>query len=70
MARKLSKSEVDLIVKNFANAASKKYAGHAYAGHAFTAGYLQSLVCSLLMHLPAKEQKAQIHILLSSSVWE
>jgi len=65
MARKLSKSEVDLIVKNFANAASKKYDGHA-----FTAGYLQSLVCSLLMHLPAKEQKAQIHILLSSSVWE
>ena len=65
MARKLTKTEVDLIVKNFSAAATRKYDGHA-----FTAGYLQSLVCSLLMQLPAKEQASQINMLLSSSVWE
>jgi len=65
MARKLSKAQVDLIVQNFVVAANRKHDGYAY-----TAGYLQSLVSSLLMKIPAQEQEAQIKILLTSPVYK
>ena len=65
MAKKMTREQLDLVVSSFARQATRKWDGHAY-----TAGYLQSLVVSLLTSLPAKEQQKHVTTLLSSSVWE
>jgi len=65
MAKKMTREQIELVVTRFAKQATGKHGDYA-----FTAGYLQSLVSSLLAKMPAKEQEVQIKILLTSSVWE
>jgi hypothetical protein len=65
MAKKISRQELEKIVSNFANQATRKNDSYAY-----TVGYLVSLTASLLSKLPLQEQLHQISILNTSSVWE